>query len=92
MLEKSRHVIRLFEPQRQKYALVVVGGEDQVVVTVDGVAVVLRLMAGDQNIGADFFGEHGGGGGAHVPAPDQLIYRRRCAADNPARSAGGRKS
>src|SRR6476469_2026087 len=57
------HVVVLGEAGGEEDALVVFGGDDQVVVTVGEVAAFLRLVAGDDDLGADAFAEESGASG-----------------------------
>ncbi len=71
--DQGVHVVGSAQVNGEEDALVVITGEDQVVGAVDEVAFFLGLMAIDDDFGFDFFGEGGGGGSAHVAAPDELI-------------------
>jgi hypothetical protein len=71
--DEGGHVVLFLEVDGEEDALVVVGGEDEVAVAVDEVACLLRLMAGDDDAGADMVGEDVDRGGRHVSSPDELV-------------------
>ena len=73
--DQSIDVVALGQVDGQEDALVVVGGEDQVLRAVDGVAIFLGLVAGDDDVGLDLLGEQGDAAGGDVAAPDELIDR-----------------
>ena len=69
------HIISLGEIHGQEDALVVVGGDDHVLRAVDAVAIFLGLVAGEDDLGVDLFGEERHAARRDVAAPDELIDR-----------------
>src|SRR3954452_17881169 len=75
VLEEAVNVVVVVGVDGDEVALVVVGGDDQQPVADDGVAALLRLVADDQQLGADLLGEIVDAGGAGLAAPDELVDR-----------------
>src|SRR4051812_28163494 len=75
VLEEAVHVVVVVGVDGDEDALVVVGGDDQQPVADDGVAALLRLVADDQQLGADLPGKIVEAGGAGLAAPDELVDR-----------------
>lgn len=67
------HVVIGVEFEGDVDALIVIGRDDQMLVAVDVIAHFLRLMAGDNELGSDLFGELGNAVGSDAASPDELI-------------------
>ena len=64
--DERRHVVGLAQIQLQHDTLIVVGGDDEVLVAVDAVAHFLGLMSGDENGRTDLLGKLGHADGCGV--------------------------